>query len=120
MSRKVAILVMTMACFGCASVSSQYRPAVDTTVSPGNYEQDLAECQRYAQGMVSPGTAAVVGAVLGLIVGTIANKATHYDGGAYRNVGAAFGAAGGANRAAEGMRETIKRCMQGRGYSVLY
>ena len=120
MSRKVAILAITMACFGCASVSDHYRPTVDVKNSPANYEQDLAECQQYAQGMMSPETAAVLGAVFGLIIGTIANKATHYDGGAYRNVGAAFGAAGGANRAAEGMRETIKRCMQGRGYSVLY
>ena len=120
MSRKVVILILTMACFGCASVSDHYRPTVDVKNSPANYETDLQECQQYAQGMTSPETAAVVGAVFGLLLGVVANKVTHYDGGAYRNVGAAFGAMGGANRASGDMRETIKRCMQGRGYSVLY
>ena len=55
---------------GCATApgGANYRPMVDTGTRIGVYEQDLAECQSYAQRVAGAGDGAVAGAVGGAIV----------------------------------------------------
>lgn len=84
------------------------------------YQQDLAECQAFADQVPvaeRAATGAVVGAVIGGAIGAVLG-----DGeGAER--GAGTGAiSGGVRGTASGLSErdqVIKRCLQGRGYRVL-
>jgi len=41
-----AALLAALLCAGCAT--TQYRPVVDSGVSKGNYEDDVADCQKLA------------------------------------------------------------------------
>lgn len=115
----VSILLFT----GCAT----YQPIVDrqSITDQVQYERDLAECQAYA-GQVDPGAnaaagaigGAAVGAVLGAIVGAFFGCPGETAG-----FGAAlFGASGGMQGAGHTMavrRDIVRRCMIGRGYTVL-
>jgi len=103
---------------GCAN----YRPVVDQRgVDPLKYEADLKECQQYTQQVAGPGTSAAVGAGIGAALGFLVNAVAggNYDRGAGAAVGAVIGGAGGAATGAESEMNVIKRCMAGRGYSVL-
>ena len=118
--KKTAITLILIQLAGCASVSDEYRPMVDSAVGTQNYERDVVQCQAYAKQQVSAENAAVVGAVLGGIFGLLFARS---NGGYKQNSSIALGALAGGSGAAAGeassQRETIKRCMQGRGYSVL-
>jgi outer membrane lipoprotein SlyB len=94
---------------------------VDTkSVNMATYEQDLAECRSYAQG-VKTGEKATKGAASGALVGGLIGAI--FDGGEGAARGAGVGAvSGGAKGAGQGEREelqVVKRCMSGRGYKVL-
>ena len=92
----------------------------------GNYQQDLAECQAYAN-QVSPVQDAAVGALGGAAVGAGLGALT---GAAFTGVsigkGAASGAvgggvlglAGGAYTGHQNQRDVMDNCMRGRGYST--
>jgi outer membrane lipoprotein SlyB len=104
---------------GCAA---SYRPLVDTRgVDPWAYERDLTDCRQYAQEAAGPGTGAALGAIVGALLGAAISHAagSGYDHGAAARVGAVAGAAGGAGQGAQSEIDVIRRCMQGRGYSVL-
>lgn len=105
------IITLLTACAG-----ANYRPLVDR---PGaNYEQDLAECQRYAASEAGPGTGAVVGALLGAVLGAFIGHKTGYRGD-FARAGALGGALGGAQSTNQNQMDVIRNCMSGRGYSVL-
>lgn len=103
---------------GCAAP----RPMVDTKgVNQAQFEQDMRECQAYADQTYGVGTGAAIGAGAGYLLGqvlarttgsrTVANEAGR---------GAAvFGAAGGAAQGAQNQRQVVQRCLAGRGYNVL-
>lgn len=113
---KTASLLILLALAGCAN----YRPMVDMRgVDSVKYESDLRECQQYAQQTYGPGSGAAVGAGVGALLGFLVNRAagSDYDSGAGARVGAVLGATGGAG--ADSEMTVIKRCMMGRGYSVL-
>lgn len=127
----IQILVVLLAAASLASCSGRgHRPLVDFAASPGKspatYEQDLAECQRYAEA-VSPGRGAGRGAAGGAVLGGVASGLfggiVGGDVGRSAAAGAAVGglggAAGGAGAAARTQEEIINNCMRGRGYSVL-
>ena len=112
-------VLAALLCAGCAT--SQYRPMVDSGVSRGNYEDDVADCQHLADRRPAAAQAAggatvgaVLGALLGLAVGLRGDDVAHV---------AAWGAAsGGINGAAYGSAEQqaiVSRCMVGRGYNVV-
>jgi outer membrane lipoprotein SlyB len=116
---------------GCATtgqhpsggVGSGYRPIIDTAVAgfnPVKFEQDLGECQRYAAN-ISPAGNAVGAAIAGALFGALVAAAA--GGGYSRNsaagVGAVSAAAGGAGDALQQQQNVIRRCLSGRGYSVL-
>lgn len=84
------------------------------------YQRDLAECRGYAD-QVQTGEKVGKGAASGAVVGGLMGAITGGTDGAA--TGAGVGAVGGGARgAAQGEREevqVVKRCLRGRGYSVL-
>lgn len=113
------VLVLALAGSGC--MPANYRPIVDTGVSRGDYEADLAECRQLAAqrpAAASAAGAATAGAALGalfaLAVGLRGDDVAHVAAwGA-----ASYGVAGGIEGAYE-QRAIVSRCLQGRGYTVL-
>ncbi len=107
---------------GCATApgGANYRPMVDTGARIGVYEQDLAECQAYAERVVGAGAGAAGGAVAGALAMGILSAVLGGGGhGRWAAVGALSGAASGAAAGETNQRDVIRRCMAGRGYSVL-
>lgn len=118
----VTVGLLSLVLVGCATSGANYRPLIDTKgVDLTKYESDLIACQAYArtQPGVGQGAAkgAAVGATLGAILGWVAGR--DYDTGAAARVGGVTGAARGAQSANNDQEMVIKRCLQGRGYSVL-
>jgi outer membrane lipoprotein SlyB len=116
LSAIVAILSLT-ACAG-----ANYRPMIDTrNVDMNKYEADLRDCQQYAQGAADAGTGAAVGAGVGAVLGfaLAAISGSRYDRGASAGVGALTGGVAGGAQAERGQHNVVKRCISGRGYSVL-
>lgn len=114
---KKLILIWFLFTAGCAT----YSPMIDhstSTAPPGRYQQDLSECQAYAD-RVSVGAGAIIGGVAGAALGA----AVFAVFGANPVEGAAFGAGVGGLQGAVGSGmsqvDVIRRCMQGRGYTVL-
>ena len=113
----VLMLSVTLALSGCAS----YRPVVDSKgVDMNRYEQDLKECQVYAE-QESPAASAAIGTVAGAAIGALlaAAAGSGYDRNASARVGAVAGALGGTGQGAEAQINIIRNCMSGRGYKVL-
>ena len=107
---------------GCATApgGANYRPMVDTGTRIGVYEQDLSECQSYAQRVAGAGEGAAAGAVGGAIV--IGLLSAVLGGGGHGRWAAAGAISGGLSGAAAGeanQRAVVVRCMSGRGYSTL-
>lgn len=107
---------------GCATApgGANYAPMVDTGHRIGVYEQDLAECQSYAQRVAGAGEGAAAGAVGGAIVMGLLSAVL--GGGGHGRWAAAGAISGGLSGAAAGeanQRAVVVRCMSGRGYQVL-
>jgi len=120
----ITLLTAALIVTGCATqnTGADYRPIIDSQgKDPARLQQDLSECQAYAQQVSSAAERAAAGAVAGALLGAVFAAAAGAKG--YRNESAAVGAlSGGLGAAAEGERDQrniIRRCMNGRGYSVL-
>lgn len=94
----------------------------------GNYNQDLAECQSYAN-QVSPAQDAAVGALggaatgaaLGAISGALFKGFSAGEGAAVgAAAGGVLGLAGGAYTGTQNQKQVLNNCMRGRGYSTYY
>lgn len=110
----VAALVLS----SCAS----YRPIVDerSMGSRAQYEQDLLECQRYAEQVDVAGESilwTIGGAVLGGALAAATGDTNFMS--EYVATGAVAGLATGASEGASDQKSVIKRCLAGRGYRVL-
>lgn len=106
---------------GCAGAN--VRPLVDMKgVNESTFENDLKDCQAYAQqqsGMgetaaKGAGAGAVVGGLLGLVTG--GNKTGIIQA---AGAGAVIGGAGGAFSGNQSQEAVVKKCLSGRGYKVL-
>lgn len=116
-----AFALLTIATTAQAQTYQPYQAGVTR-----NYQQDLAECQSYAN-QVSPVQDAAVGALGGAAVGAGLGALT---GAAFSGVsvgkGAAIGAigggvlglAGGAYTGHQNQQDVLNNCMRGRGYST--
>ena len=107
---------------GCASSGANYAPMVD--LRPGqekSYANDLAACQEYARQRPGAGSGAAGGATSGALLGAVIGSVTRTR--AYRTdmatVGAITGGMTGANSGANAQQNIVRRCMTGRGYTVL-
>jgi len=119
MMRLICIAVSTCLA-GCATlgIGAKYIPLVDMQGrDPIAFEADLATCQSFAASQERAAAFAVIGAVTFGVVGALLTAR------GYRNeVAPKLAAVGAAAGAADGIgtqQEIIKRCLAGRGYSVL-
>ncbi len=104
---------------GCAT--TQYRPLVDSSVSRGSYDDDVADCQHLAAQRPAAAQAAG-GAAVGAVLGALLGAAVGLHGNDVAEVAAWGAASGGINGAAYGSAEQadiVSRCMAGRGYNVV-
>lgn len=113
----LTVLVILAACAGAS-----YRPMIDSrNVDMNKFEADLRDCQQYATQVAGAGTSAAVGAGVGALFGAVLAAAVGH--GVSRNsmagVGAVSGAASGGVEGETNQRDVIRRCIAGRGYSVL-
>jgi outer membrane lipoprotein SlyB len=126
-TRKIATYLITLAFLGaCAS----HEPIIDKggaiPFDEGKYQQDLKECQAYAE-KINPAGEAIAGALLGALfgaaLGSAAGAATGAGAGYGATVGTAVmgttGAAAGVSHGAGKQVQIINNCLIGRGYRVL-
>lgn len=106
---------------GCAGAN--VRPLVDMKgVNESAYENDLKDCQNYAQQQSGMGETAAKGAGAGAVVGGLLGLVTGGNGSGIAQAagaGAVIGAAGGAFSGNQAQEAVVKRCLSGRGYKVL-
>ena len=116
----VSLLVAAMTA-GCAGAG--VRPIVDMKgVNETTYENDLKECQTYAQQQSGMGSTAAKGAGAGAVVGGLLGLVTGGNGSGIAQAagaGAVIGGAGGAFSGNQAQEAVVKRCLSGRGYRVL-
>lgn len=123
--KRLAIIlsfVVVTGCSGNGQFPGQTPVIVDTKgVNMSRYEDDLADCEAYAQ-QVNVGEKAVVhgatGAVIGGVLGSIFDDRRTAPG----EVAAAGGVLGTVKGASRGLNEqskVLRRCLRGRGYKVL-
>lgn len=128
--KKTMMLFLLVAVMLAGCSGKGHRPLVDYAASPGKtpdiYEQDLLDCQQYAESVSSGGSTArgaAGGAALGGILSGVVGAIVGGDFGTSVAAGAASGAigggVGGAASAAQTQEQIINNCMRGRGYSVL-
>ena len=88
-------------------------------VNMSNYEDDLADCESYAQ-QVPVGKKAAKGGASGAVVGgAIGSVSDHRGTGEGAAIGAISGIAKGANEGERSQLRVVKNCLRGRGYRVL-
>jgi hypothetical protein len=128
-SRTVALaLVASLLASGC--VAARHVPIVDLQASPAaadgrDFNQDLFECQNYAES-IDPAGQALAGAVAGALFNAALGAALGGivgDAGLGAALGATsggmYGAAGGAAQAEARRTQIVNNCMHGRGWNVL-
>ncbi|WP_257387040.1 hypothetical protein [Tahibacter caeni] len=113
------LFVTVLFAAGCAPVN--YRPIVDSGVSRGSYEADLADCQHLADQRPAAASAAgaatagaAIGALFALAVGLRGDDVAHVAAWSATS----YGIAGGIEGSAE-QRAIVSRCLAGRGYNVI-
>jgi outer membrane lipoprotein SlyB len=114
--RTVAGLWAVFVITGCAQ-----QPIIDTKgVNMAQYNQDLADCQTYAD-QVLVGRKALGGAAAGAVVGAAIGAAVGNSDTAQRaaGVGAVAGAGKGTGRGLQEKQQVIRNCLRNRGYAVL-
>jgi outer membrane lipoprotein SlyB len=117
---KVSVLVMAMLLTSCTSVSRK-SPIIDMQgVDIAAYQQDLAECESYAD-QVNRTEPAVTGAATGAAVGGVLGAAVGNSRTAQRGAGAGAVSGGlrGARQALAEQDRVLRNCLRGRGYRVL-
>ena len=116
---RTVVFAGLLAVSGCAT--TQHRPVVDSGVSKGNYEDDVADCQNLANQRPAA-AAAAGGATAGAVLGGLLALAVGLRGNDVANVAAWGAASGGIQGAAAGsaqQQDMVARCMAGRGYNVV-
>jgi hypothetical protein len=109
-------LVLVLCLAGCSGARG---PIVDTKgVDMARYQQDLAECEAYAE-QVSTGRAVGKGAAGGAVVGAAIGAISGGSGTRGAGVGAVAGGAQSARGAEREQAQVVRNCLRGRGYKVL-
>lgn len=123
MNKLAGITVAVALLAGCATRPGGINYAPLTDLKPGQnetYMADLQACQAYAAQKADAADGAATGAVVGAVALGLMSVIIGGGGhGRWAAVGALSGAAEGAVVGEEGQRNVIRRCMAGRGYSVL-
>lgn len=122
--KKLIAVTVCLALTACATqpTGENYRPVIDTKgVETTQLESDLRECQAYAAQVAGAAEQAAAGAVAGALFGAVlaAAAGSRYSRNQHAAVGAVAGMSGGAIAGERDQRNVIRRCMSGRGYTVL-
>lgn len=107
---------------GCASAPTgeNYIPLVDVRAGEGHrFQQDLNDCQAYAAQRGDAASGAVAGAVAGALFGAVLGAIVGVSRNELAGVGALTGGLQGAAHNEGSQRDIIRRCLTGRGYTVL-
>lgn len=120
----LVVFAVAVSMVGCAThqMGANYRPIIDSKgVDFNKFESDLKECQQYAHQTASAAQSAAAGAIAGALIGAAlaAAAGSNYDRNASARVGAVSGALGAGAEGETNQRTIIRRCLSGRGYSVL-
>ena len=124
MKHATAILLCA-ALAGCATTGQTdmgYTPIVDLRAGQGaTYQADLSDCTAFANQRMGAGNAAAGAAIFGAIVGGLLGAAlgNHTLARDMAIVGGVSAAGTGATAAEGTQRGIIRRCLTGRGYTVL-
>ena len=120
MKRTIVLTMCLAVCAGASASPSDYRPIVDARdVERARYESDLQDYPRYAL-QVDPAQNAAAGANTGaLLSAAVSAVLGGYDNSRSGAAGAIVGGVSGAAQGAGDQVNIIRRCMAGRGYSVL-
>jgi outer membrane lipoprotein SlyB len=123
---KRILLVAAFTLLSQAAFAQTYQPYQQAGAN--TYNQDLAECQAYAN-QVSPVQDAAVGAIggaaggaaLGALSGALFKGVSVGEGAAVgAAAGGVLGLAGGAYTGTQNQKQVLNNCMRGRGYSTYY
>jgi outer membrane lipoprotein SlyB len=116
--RVTVTILCAAALAGCATAGANYVPVVDLKQKdPHQYAVDLQECQGLAMQRANAASGAVAGAIFGALLGALV--APPGDRNYVASHAALIGAAGGAGQTNGTQEDIVKRCLAGRGYSVL-
>lgn len=129
MKRLASIAVVTLLATSCATTPTDsahrvsYRPVIDTQeVDLNKMDVDMRNCARFTGQRMSAGQGAATGAVVGGLLGGVLMTAITGNSdfvGRGMAAGAVGGALGGASEAHGTQKQIMRRCMTGRGYTVL-
>ncbi len=114
--RYAVVALLSIGLAGCA-----HQPIVDTKgVNMVKYQQDLQECEAYAE-QVRVADKALGGAAVGAVVGAAIGAAVGNSDTAQRSAGAGavVGASKGTGRGLQEKRRVVHNCLRNRGYAVL-
>lgn len=120
-SKGIVLLCVVTALSACASTRNGGNVIIDTQgVDMQAYQNDLVQCQAYAE-EVSVGQQAAEGAAVGAVVtgaigAVVGGQRTAERGAA---AGGISGGARGTMSALEERQRVVKTCLRGRGYRVL-
>lgn len=122
MHNTITILAAAALLAGCAGTPGQYGtryvPVVDLQGrDQARYQQDLAECQSLSEQRGDTAQQAIAGALAAALIGAVLAPSGYRNNVAGRS--ALLGAGAGAGSAIQTQQEIVKRCLGGRGYSVL-
>lgn len=122
MLKIIACVAAAAAFAGCASAPGQYGtryvPVVDLQGRDQNkYQQDLLECQTLSEQRGDTTQQAIAGALAAALIGAVLAPSGYRNNVAGRS--ALLGAGAGAGGAIQTQQEIVKRCLGGRGYSIL-
>ena len=110
-----AVLFSMMA--GCTTTSEIIID--EKGVNMSRYDQDLVDCESYAQ-QVAVGQKTTKGAASGAVIGgAVGSVSSRHDAGESAAVGAITGGAKGLNDGERVKVRVVKNCLRGRGYRVL-
>lgn len=120
-SSVTACLALCLAFSGCASMGrgSAYVPLVDTQGKDHAVltAADIAQCQAFARQRANAATGAAVGAVATALLGAfLAPRGLRNE---VAGKAAVLGAIAGGSEAGGTQEDITKRCLAGRGYTVL-
>ena len=116
--KNILTIVLLPVLTGCATRGANYVPLVDLQGrSQETFTKDTTECQAFAKTRLDAAQSAVVMAIVGALIGAAIAPSGYRSGAA--SYGAGIGALSGASTATDTQESITKRCLAGRGYSVL-
>lgn len=129
MTLAVGVALNSMGC-AVAPIANPHYSLVDPRgVDPARYDQDYRECAVLAnqtdvgeRATASAATGAFVGALVGALLGVAIGgngSSAAYGAGVGAAAGVSHGAVGGAASGAQEQQVALRRCLAGRGYSVI-